>query len=316
MIGTITHILAAAGWRSMNGPLADERRRLAGAEAPAAYVSYDPRLLAGAGWYGYRVAFKGGDRSMLERARYLLEQQYVIRDSYEYYADNIYTFGVLLRQRVPHYGIGGGATPTPEPDALNFVMPDGGTITLTRTGSPTVVELEYSIDGGATWQIWEEVGNVRSLTLAAGQKAYIRNTSETSTDFSLDIDNLYAFTTMDRCDLAGPIESLLCRDYRSAVYTTGCFIRLFRNNIYNQSIHTSPVITAETVNTYRSLYQIFHSLSGLNKVTILTKTITGSQAISNWLQGVSSTGDFYCPAELTIPTGASGIPTGWTRHDI
>lgn len=38
MIGTITHILAKAGYKAMNGPLADERRRI-----------------AGAGWYGYRM---------------------------------------------------------------------------------------------------------------------------------------------------------------------------------------------------------------------------------------------------------------------
>lgn len=108
MIGTITYILARAGFRAMNGPLTDERRRLAGAEPPSAYVSYDPRLLAGVGWYGYRIAFKGGDRQMIERARYMLSERYVIRDGYEYYADGVYVFGVLLRQRVPHYGIGGG----------------------------------------------------------------------------------------------------------------------------------------------------------------------------------------------------------------
>lgn len=109
MIGTITYILARAGWRAMNGTIADERRRLAGAESPAAYVSYDPRLLAGVGWYGYRIAFKGGDRQLIERARYMLSERYSIRDSYDYYADGVYVIGVLLRQRVHHYGIGGGS---------------------------------------------------------------------------------------------------------------------------------------------------------------------------------------------------------------
>ena len=107
MIGTITYILARAGWRAMDGKITDERRRLAGAEPPAAYVSYDPRLLAGVGWYGYRIAFKGGDRQMIERARYMLSERYIIRDSYEFFADGVYVVGVLLRQRVPHYGIGG-----------------------------------------------------------------------------------------------------------------------------------------------------------------------------------------------------------------
>jgi hypothetical protein len=44
--------------------------------------------------------------------------------------------------------------------------------------------------------------------------------------------------------------------------------------------------------------------------------ISASNCLSSWLYNVSPSGDFYCPAELTIPTGASGIPSGWTRHDI
>lgn len=317
MIGTITRILAKAGWKSMNGPLADERRRLAGAVAPAAYASYDPRLMAGAGWYGYRISFKGGDRSMLEAARYLLREQYVVREMYDQYTDNVYSLGVVLRQRVRLYGIGGGSQPQPEPDALNFYMPNGGTITLTKTGSPTVVELEYSIDGGATWQVWEEAGNVRSITLAAGQKMYVRNTSETSTIFSKDTNNYYYFIITGACYCGGPLESLLCKDKGNAIETEYCFYRLFRSNLYNQGIKTAPTITFNSITKYRVLYQCFSSLASLVKVTILATSITGNQALSSWLSGVSLTGDFYCPAELTIPVNStSGIPAGWTRHDI
>lgn len=336
MIGTITHILAKAGYKAMNGPLADERRRIAGAVSPAAYVSYDPRLLAGAGWYGYRIALKGGDRSMVERARYMLKQQYVIRDSYEYYADGIYTFGVLLRQRVKMYGIGGGAEP--EPDALNFYMPDGGTITLTRNGTPTEVELEYSIDGGATWQIWEEVGNVRSLTLAAGQKMYVCNTSETSNRFSLDISNYYQFSFSGTCESGGEILSLLCKDSANGVVTQSCFFRLFRycstlitppkfsaTNLYVSCYYqtfqgcTSMTVAPELPATQpfaQCYYRMFDGCSSLERITLHLTDASLNQCLSNWLSGVPATGDFYCPAELTIPSGSSGIPNGWTRHDI
>ena len=44
--------------------------------------------------------------------------------------------------------------------------------------------------------------------------------------------------------------------------------------------------------------------------------ISATNSTAVWLSNVSPTGDFYCPAELTIPTGANGIPSGWTRHDI
>lgn len=336
MIGTITHILAKAGYKAMNGPLADERRRLAGAVPPAAYVSYDPRMLAGAGWYGYRIALKGGDRSMLERARYMLEQQYVIRDSYEYYADGIYTFGVLLRQRVPHYGIGGGSAPAPEPDALNFYMPDGGTITLTRNGSPTVVELEYSIDGGATWQVWEEAGNVRSITLAAGQKMYMRNTSETSTGFSTN-GNYYQFALSQITYAGGKIDSLLCKNADDAILQSVCFYRLFLNQ---NNLLSMPLFSEKTsVYGFREMFRgcnglvettllkattlnvgaymgMFQSCQNLSKVRTLMTDISGTSSTTSWLLGVSNTGDFYCPADLTIPTGSNGIPASWTRHDI
>jgi hypothetical protein len=180
MTGTITYILSLAGYRAMNGPLADERRRLAGAEPPAAYVSYDPRLLAGAGWYGYRIALNGGDRSMVERARYMLAERYTIRNGYEYYADGVYIFGVLLRERVKMYGIGGGAEPGPSPIddwwGLKLTMPEGGTVILRKNGSPNDVSLEISTDG-ENWQPWTLVGTDYSYTLEEGQTLCIRNTS-------------------------------------------------------------------------------------------------------------------------------------------
>lgn len=358
MIGTITHILAKAGYKAMNGPLADERRRLAGAVPPAAYVSYDPRMLAGAGWYGYRIALKGGDRSMLERARYMLEQQYVIRDSYEYYADDIYTLGVLLRQRAPHYGIGGGSAPVPEPDALNFYMPDGGTITLTRNGNPTVVELEYSVDGGATWQVWEEVGNVRSLTLAAGQKMYVRNTSETASRFSVSQTSYYNFSFNSVTEAYGKLSSLTCKDSSVPVSGIYTFAFLFNGASYLRKAPELVVCNSDgayysafaysgiesieipSIIAYNNARLICNNCMYLNKVTI-TGTQVGIDALRNafnecrvlnfmtveftsfaanslsyWLSNVSPSGDFYCPAELTIPTGVNGIPSGWTRHDI
>ena len=338
MTGTITYILSRAGYRAMNGPLADERRRLAGAEPPAAYVSYDPRLLAGAGWYGYRIALKGGDRQMTELARYMLSERYVIRDGYEYYADGVYVFGVLLRERVPHYGIGGGA-PTPEPEALNFYMPNGGTISLNKTGNPTVVELEYSIDRGQTWTVWQEDANGnRSLTLSAGQKVYIRNTSETSTGFSIGASRYYVFTFNGITEASGNLNSLLCKNTEYAVMPYACFYRLFINqtNLFSPpdlpsvnisgfcyaylfanciNLRYAPYLPAIILQPY-SYYHLFNGCFYITKIETSMTDISASNCLADWLSGVSPTGDFYCPAELTIPTGQNGIPSGWTRHDI
>lgn len=365
MTGTITYILARAGWRAMNGPLTEERRRLAGAEPPAAYVSYDPRLLAGVGWYGYRIAFKGGDRQMIERARYMLSERYTIRDSYEYYADGVYVIGVLLRQRVPHYGIGGGA-PTPEPDALNFYMPNGGTISLNKTGYPTVVELEYSLDRGATWTVWAEDGSGnRSLTLTAGQRMYVRNTSETQTWFSISTASFYRFAFTETIEAHGDINSLLCKNTESVTSLSSfCFYGLFVNCTsllttpdflattlayssysamfrYCTSLLTASNILATTLaiescdymfsncvslvkapelfatNLVNGCYShMFSNCTSLQEIRTHMTDISATNCLNNWLGNVPAQGDFYCPAELTIPTGTSGIPSGWTRHDI
>lgn len=342
MIGTITYILARAGWRAMNGPIADERRRLAGAEAPAAYVSYDPRLLAGVGWYGYRIAFKGGDRQMIERARYMISERYTIRDSYEYYADGIYVIGVLLRKRVPHYGIGGGA-PTPKPDYLNFTMPNGGTVTLTRNGSPTVVDLEYSLDDRQTWTDWQEVGNVRTLTLTAGQKMWLQNKSETQTGFSTSTSDYYQFAFVGDVVASGNCNSLLCKipNIVTSLYSW-CYAKLF-TSCTSLTLSKNFTLPATTMASYcyssmfasctsltlpdgftlpattladSCYYYMFYNCTLLNKIRTLMTDILATNCLTNWLYNVSPTGDFYCPAELTISEGASGIPSGWTRHDI
>ena len=365
MIGTITYILARAGWRAMNGTIADERRRLAGAEPPAAYVSYDQRLLAGAGWYGYRIAFKGGDRQMIERARYMLSERYTIRESYEYYADGVYVIGVLLRQRVPHYGIGGGA-PTPEPDALNFYMPNGGAISLNKTGSPTVVEIEYSLDGGQTWTVWQPDNNGnRSLVLSAGQRMYVRNTSETQTGFSTNSSDYYQFVFTDNVEAHGNINSLLCKNAESVTtLTDSCYRSMFRDcaslvtapellattladSCYRAmfqgctSLVTAPELHATTLadSCYSSMFQgcsslvtapellattladscysyMFRGCTSIHLVKTYMTDISASNCLVGWLGNVSPIGDFYCDQNLTIPTGASGIPSGWTRHDI
>lgn len=421
MTGTITYILSRAGYRAMNGALADERRRLAGAEPPAAYVSYDPRLLAGAGWYGYRIALKGGDRSMFERARYMLADRYIIREGYEYYADGVYVFGVLLRERVPHYGIGGGAEPGPSPIdewwGLKLTMPEGGTVILRKNGSPNAVSLEVSTDG-QNWQPWTLVGTDYSYTLADGETLCVRNTSTTMVSFSTNLSNYYNFVFDNTVEASGSVMSLsvnddtalsladsrhnFCNLFRncaslvtapefpattisnSCYYYTfrecvnlskapelpattlenSCYYGMFRGctrlviapilpatalafECYNsmfqgcESLETAPSLPATTLSEYSYTYMfsgckslvkapslpaatltndcysfMFRNCSSLAEVRTNMTDISASGSLNNWLSGVSPTGDFYCPSELTIPTGASGIPSGWTRHDI
>lgn len=251
---------------------------------------------------------------------------------------------------------------------LNFTMPNGGTITLTKNGTPTEVTLEYLIEGEPNWVTWTETDNVRSLTLGAGGKVYIRNTSETSTGFSRNLSNNYKFAFTTDTYAGGNVDSLLCKNPEDAAITAFCFCSLFSGSA---TLITAPLFPSITVaeNCYRTTFlnctaltlptnfllpatilydgcyremfrgcvslilpdtfvlsattlvqncylYMFYGCSSVDKVITNMTDISANNCLLVWLYGVSPNGDFYCPAELTIPTGASGIPSGWTRHDL
>jgi hypothetical protein len=59
---------------------------------------------------------------------------------------------------------------------------------------------------------------------------------------------------------------------------------------------------------------MFQYCTILNSVTIYATDISASNCLSNWLGNVAQTGDFYNYGGATYPSGASGIPSGWTEH--
>jgi len=229
------------------------------------------------------------------------------------------------------------------PDALYFYMTNGGDITLTKNDSPTEVTLEYSLDCGDTWTTWIETNNVRTLTLTAGQTMFVRNTSETSTEFSTGDDgtvsDYYKFSFSNTTESGGPIESLICKNPQNASYINRA---TFRNLFYGESnLITPPKIIGTSIrrrslqNTFAGtgivetpelmftsvpnygLYRTFQNCSNLKIVKVHFTTLGSSSPLYQWLSNVAATGDLYCPSTLTITTDSvSGIPTGWTRHDI
>lgn len=218
---------------------------------------------------------------------------------------------------------------------LNFYMPFGGTITLRRIGSPTVVELEYSTDGGRTWHIWEEVGTDRTVELPQEGRVWIRNTSETSTGFSTSTSDYYQFVCSKHIILYGQINSLLCKNPQNSVVSNYCFRSLFYDcrgviklplfppsssghfmqGCFGRTSITDADIQTEGVLSTLAFNNMFYQCAMLNKIVLRVSGL-GTNALAGWVLGVGSTGDFYCPAELTLSTGGNGIPSGWTRHDL
>lgn len=95
-----------------------------------------------------------------------------------------------------------------------------------------------------------------------------------------------------------------------------CFARMFKDC---KSLIKAPELLRETISmSAMSAYGgMFSGCSNLREVRChLTAYPTNPVSTTNWLAGVSPTGDFYCVPSVDYPTGASGIPENWMRHDI
>ena len=95
----------------------------------------------------------------------------------------------------------------------------------------------------------------------------------------------------------------------------GCYSGMFR---YCQSLTKAPELPATTLESF-CYYVMFEGCQSLKEVRIsaTTKAPNSRGELSGWLKGVSATGDFYCNPNATIfPSDESGIPSGWTRHNI
>ena len=92
-----------------------------------------------------------------------------------------------------------------------------------------------------------------------------------------------------------------------------CYHIMFRNCT---SLTKAPKLPATNL-VYGCYNIMFRNCSKLKEVRIAATTTAADDALFNWLEGVSATGDFYCDPSATIfPTGTSGIPKYWTRRNI
>jgi hypothetical protein len=61
---------------------------------------------------------------------------------------------------------------------------------------------------------------------------------------------------------------------------------------------------------------MFYGCKKLSYIKMLATDISAPSCLSNWVSSVASTGTFVKnPAMTTLPTGNSGIPSGWTVVD-
>ena len=210
---------------------------------------------------------------------------------------------------------------------------DGSMINLTDAGSP-YSDFQTSRDGGNTWEDY----TIRTvIRLNTGDEVSFRAKADRTSGLAY---NSYLYFGM-----RGKIEAWhnvmsLYRTNDFATYNT--VMRYAFYNLFNgcTSLTKAPVLPATTLANSCYFYMfkstsltkapelpattlapycyesMFSGCQSLKEVRV-SATTTATDAMKDWLKDVSATGDFYCDPNATIfPTGASGIPEGWTRRNI
>ena len=93
--------------------------------------------------------------------------------------------------------------------------------------------------------------------------------------------------------------------------TDSCYNYMFELT----SLTQAPELPASTLIKY-CYNGMFRGCKKLNYVKCLATNITATDCVAYWLENVAKPGDFYAPASTNWTFGVSGIPRGWTRHDI
>ena len=212
---------------------------------------------------------------------------------------------------------------------------DGSTVSIQRYGSPSGA-FQKSRDGGNTWT---DYGIGTSVTLNIGDEVAFRAKADRSA--YQDVYEYFSFQMTGKIEAWHNVMSLYFTKYFATYkYAVNyAFNRLFDGctsltkapvfpattlgrQCYRymfsgcQSLTKAPELPATTLADY-CYYNMFYGCRSLKEVRIAATT-TATNALRDWLKGVSATGDFYCNPNATIfPTdSASGIPKGWRRLNI
>ena len=227
---------------------------------------------------------------------------------------------------------------------LTFDILESGVINWKNTGSAYNRDMKYSINNGS----WVDIsGTPITINVSTGDKVRFKSNNRTYF-FDWDNDKWWSFYgTTCKFNLYGNSLSLSYSDnFRSyssfptrsgnSLYQCGMLGPLFENcvNLIDAShlilpdtvknldywglfrnctnLKRGPDLPAKTlaINCYNGMFQ---NCSSLNYIKCLATDISVNSCISNWVSGVSVTGTFVKSADMdSWPTGASGIPTGWT----
>jgi hypothetical protein len=110
----------------------------------------------------------------------------------------------------------------------------------------------------------------------------------------------------------GRAKLTLAPELPATTLAESCYRTMFRSC---KLLTTAPSLPATTL--AESCYREMFMLCGkLNNIKMLATDISEPDCLTDWVNGVASTGTFTKAASMTsLPTGVSGIPEDWTVED-
>lgn len=226
-------------------------------------------------------------------------------------------------------GSGEGATPTDyskQPFTIVPIEKDLRVDVWGNCGPNTCnsVKMYYSYDLGQTWKMI--ISDVNWFRVNVGQKLSfkIEENNARSSD-GISVRNINSEDTqVGKFYVEGNLGSMMHTEdgegYFSGMTSLVSAENLIIPDNYTcesmfsgcTSLTTAPVLSASTLteNRYKDM---FKGCSKLNYIKCLATDISASGCTEGWLDGVSSSGTFVKASSMNSwPSGASGIPSGWT----
>lgn len=217
---------------------------------------------------------------------------------------------------------------------LKFTSTGNSTISLSNSGD-NVPDMKYSLDDGETWTQWD----YSSISLSNGEIVLFKGNNPDG--FSTSDSKYSKFIMTGSLAANGNIMSLidngLCQTL--TIPNNYCFYNMFygcssltsapelpaitlvdhcyQNMFYYCSNLTSAPELPATSLDERCYYSMFDNCSKLSYIKCLaTSGIDKNSSTGFWVKNVNSSGTFIKDPNATWPTGANGIPTGWTVQNV
>ena len=174
------------------------------------------------------------------------------------------------------------------PDYLCFTTEKAASICLEKEGSPTAVTIEYSKDG----MKWNTLTLYEYVELQSGETLYLRNASETVTEFSKRYNNYYHFRLSssddsNRISASGNIMSLVDKSCNTKTIPCNyCFYELFSGN---RNLTSAPKLPATTL-AIECYENMFEDCTGLTEAPALPATSLSYACYSNMFSGCTVSG--------------------------